>query len=761
MNEKIALALMPLVRRVRTDARGVKKKGGKPYKQDKPLDLEALKHHVNGGPAYGAYPIRPGESVCSMAVLDLDSHKGETPWTAMQAAALEIANEADKRGLAPHLVRSSGGSGIHVIFTWATAQDARSVRAVMREILAALGYSDGAGGVAKHEVEIFPKQDRVALGAYGNYFFLPGAFASVPLDDFTAEPGTKEDFASYRWRDSAPVPIAPEEQNPRAYCNIDADLEEVASAVASIPNPDASDPNAVDYETWFRIVAGIHSADPGEDGREIAETWSEQSDKHSRAWFEHTWAHLKPRDDGVGVGTIFKLARANGWDRWGPAISAALDSIDIEAADAAIPASGQNQQVTTPGVALPIFMINRFGVALPNLTNVKLALANPITANGVRIGYDEFRDELMIAERPGQWRPLNDVDMVRLRMRFEAMQGGIPGIGREIMRDAVAEIADANRFDSAIDWLEGLQWDGVPRIERFFADYFGADDTPYTRATSLYLWTALAGRILVPGIQADIMPILVGEQGLLKSTAVAAIVPDQQFFVEINLTDKDSDLARLMRGKLVVELGELKGMRAREVEHTKAFVTRRHESWVPKFREFSTTYPRRCVLIGTTNDDEFIEDSTGARRFNPIRVARADREAIERDRLQLWAEAAATFRIDLDLGGDGVIWQDAERLAREVHAEFTHDDIWTESVERWLAGREEQGAPFTAAECLSGALLLPGNQLHSGSKRRLALILKRLGYEQQSPRVNGRRMRVWGQMKNASESGTDGTDGNR
>jgi len=300
----------------------------------------------------------------------------------------------------------------------------------------------------------------------------------------------------------------------------------------------------------------------------------------------------------------------------------------------------------------------------------------------------------MLAERPGQWRPVTDVDLIQLRVRFERMQGGIPNIGREMMRDAVTAVAEQFKFDSAQLWLAQLTWDGQPRIERFLTDYFGADDTPYVRATSLYLWTALAGRVLVPGIQADIMPILVGEQGLLKSTAIAAMAPSPEFFAEINLSDKDADLARIMRGKLIVEIGELKGMRSREIEHTKAFVTRRYEQWVPKYKEFTSTYARRAVLFGTTNEDEFLEDATGARRFNPINVRRADRRAIERDRLQLWAEAKECFEQDLAFGGDGVIWQEAERLARAVHEEFTVDDPWTDDVSRWLAERDDKTHRF-------------------------------------------------------------------
>lgn len=751
MKTQIAQALTPLLARVRTDVRGVKQPGGKPYKENRPLDAAALIHHANGGPAYGAYPIRPGESVCMVALFDLDSHKGETPWERMAEVALDLCVELDRHGLVPHPWRSSGGKGIHILLTWATPQDAHNVRVLLKQVLAALGFKDGAGGVAKGEIEIFPKQDRVNAGQYGSYFFLPAAFESVPLDDFTFEPLCKEDIPGYVWKDSANVPAAPVAESAPRHYNVDVDLDEVASAVAAIPNTG----EGLDYDNWFKVIAGIHSCDAGPDGHEIAEAWSEQSNKHKRAWFEHTWSHLdSQRIGGVSVGTIFQLARSHGWDRYGPAITAALDGIDVQAALSAIPAMPQpNPQ--PPQSAWPVFVVNRFGIPKAIITNVKTALENSLTAGGIRFGFDTFRDELMLAERPGQWRPITDVDLIRLRVRFEKMQGGIPNIGREMMRDAVTEVAEHFKFDSAQLWIGQLRWDGQPRIEQFFTDYFGADDTPYVRATSIYVWTALAGRVLVPGIQADIMPILVGDQGLLKSTAIAAMVPSPDFFAEINLSDKDADLARVMRGKLVVEIGELKGMRSREIEHTKAFVTRRYEQWVPKYKEFTATYPRRSILFGTTNESEFLEDATGARRFNPIRVSRADRRAIERDRLQLWAEAKERFEQDLAFGGDGVIWQDAERLAQAVHEEFTVDDPWTGDVLRWLEGRDDPKSPFSSTDCLKGALLLPGNQLHTGTKKRLALILRRLGYFEGRAYIDGRRTRVWQKQDGRDRSGTE------
>jgi predicted P-loop ATPase len=86
------------------------------------------------------------------------------------------------------------------------------------------------------------------------------------------------------------------------------------------------------------------------------------------------------------------------------------------------------------------------------------------------------------------------------------------------------------------------------------------DDTAYTRAVSRYLWTALAGRIVTPGVKADMVPILVGGQGVGKSTGVSAMCPSNEFFTEVSFHEKEDDLARRMRGRLVGEIGELRGL---------------------------------------------------------------------------------------------------------------------------------------------------------------------------------------------------------
>lgn len=407
---------------------------------------------------------------------------------------------------------------------------------------------------------------------------------------------------------------------------------------------------------------------------------------------------------------------------------------------------------TEAPLLLPPFERNRQGEILATVGNLELALQRGDVA-GVHVGYDAFNDELMLAPwKTTAWRAFTDADYTRLRVRLEG--GGFKPIGREIVRDAVTMVADDNRFDSAQLWLKGLTWDGVPRIERFWIDYFNTPDNAYAKSCGLYIWSAMAGRVLEPGVKADMVPILVGEQGIGKSTGVAAMVPDPAFFMEVKFDEEEEKIARRMRGKLVGEIGELRGLHSREVEHIKAFIVRTHEEWIPKFREFSTKFPRRLVFIGTTNNDEFLADETGNRRWLPLRAGTVDVPGVVRDRLQLWAEAAARFT------EGGVQWSGAQELAKDVHAEHTITDPWEEAVLRWLdePSSVERGAPrnrdtlFKMNAVLQEAMGLNTQQLARKDELRAGRILRGLGFEKTVVRDGTHRVKVWGTTETCNNS---------
>jgi predicted P-loop ATPase len=231
------------------------------------------------------------------------------------------------------------------------------------------------------------------------------------------------------------------------------------------------------------------------------------------------------------------------------------------------------------------------------------------------------------------------------------------------------------------------------------------------------------------------MPILVGPQGVLKSSAVKALAPIEGSYVTLSFDKPEVERARLMRGKLVCELEELKGLRTADLEAIKAWITRDAEEWTPKYIEYATRYKRRAVLIGTTNDTDFLADPTGSRRFLPIKVGRADVSKIERDRDQLWAEGIARFR------ASGVLWRPAQRLAAAEHRHYEPEDTWMDAIQEWLTTSRLQ--QVTSKEVLDKALHLEAGQVSKQHTRRVCDVLRKLGWEPRQIRSGRVTKRVW------------------
>lgn len=178
-------------------------------------------------------------------------------------------------------------------------------------------------------------------------------------------------------------------------------------------------------------------------------------------------------------------------------------------------------------------------------------------------------------------------------------------------------------------------------------------------------------------------------------------------------------------------IAELKGLHSRETEHIKAWMTKQHEDWTPKYREFNTTYPRRLVLIGTTNLEEFLADETGNRRWLPVKVKGViDVDRIAKDCPQLWAEGREIFNVV------GVAYKEAEALAIEIHDEFRISDVWEAKVDGWLQYNDVNHVAtpafdrnfVTILEVLEGALHMEAKYCTPKHKERVGKILRALGY---------------------------------
>lgn len=393
------------------------------------------------------------------------------------------------------------------------------------------------------------------------------------------------------------------------------------------------------------------------------------------------------------------------------------------------------KELVRPVRELPQFSRNKAGKIDPTATDLAKALAHPVFC-GAWISYDTFLDDIMLAppeqiEGRQQWRSLKDTDYQKFKIALEGR--GFWKLGKEGIRDAVHLQAEQATIDSAQEWLNRLTWDGTTRIDDFLALYFGVEPSDYAQAVSRYMWSAMAGRILSPGCQADMVPVFCGEQGARKTSAIKAIAPSGDHYVEINMTERDDNLSRKLRGKLVGELEELRGLNGRDANEIKAWITRTHEEWTPKFKERSFKFPRRLLLFGTHNENRFLADPTGERRWLPFVAAThgpIQPEAIARDRGQLWAEAALRFRVG------GIDWSDAERLAKKEHAKFKIVDTWEQTILNWSAepnvvGVLRRDAGFSIPEALGACGLLVGSMtaMHAA---RMTRVLATIGFREEN-----------------------------
>lgn len=396
-----------------------------------------------------------------------------------------------------------------------------------------------------------------------------------------------------------------------------------------------------------------------------------------------------------------------------------------------------------------MYRISRFkdeksGKIAANLSTVVAALQAGRDYCGVDVRHDTFRSSEVYREKATEdWRPLTDARTIVAR-KFLLENRGFGSIPRDLMRDAVLAAGYEDTFDSMKDYLERTlpEWDGVDRITNFFARYCASADTPLQWAIARYMWAALYGRATSPeGIKADIVIVLVGRQGARKSTLVRALAPRDDLAGEISLETRDSDLARQVRGKVVIEIPELVGMSKKDVAAVKYWISLDRDAYIPKYQERETVSPRRCIFIMTTNDRSFLSDTTGNRRYGVVEVGQIDIEAVRRDSLQLWAQARVLFE------KEGIDHRSVEQLSAEENKKYMYSDPWDEAVASWLEAQalapKETRPPLTAVNILQFAIGASTARVSPADGRRLSAVMERLGYRVKKTKVSGKDTRLF------------------
>ena len=284
------------------------------------------------------------------------------------------------------------------------------------------------------------------------------------------------------------------------------------------------------------------------------------------------------------------------------------------------------------------FVTDEKGKIIPNnQNNVRTALAKL----GVVVRYNEFCDHIELAGLDGFGPVLDDAALTRIWLTIDARFRFRPSQG--FLQNFIFDAARLASFHPVRDYLAGLQWDGAARLDRWLVDYAGAVESDYVRAVGSLMLTAAVRRVRKPGVKFDEMVVLESPtQGTDKSSALATLaVHDEWFSDDLPLNVEGKRVIEALRGKWIIEAAELSGMRKADVEHVKALLSRTVDRGRLSYDRIVSNVPRQAIFVATTNSEKYLRDTSGNRRFWPVRVDRFDVKALRRDRDQLWAEAAA------------------------------------------------------------------------------------------------------------------------
>lgn len=361
---------------------------------------------------------------------------------------------------------------------------------------------------------------------------------------------------------------------------------------------------------------------------------------------------------------------------------------------------------------------------------------------GISLSYDEFSMECIVEGLKGYGPILDDATIDELYLTLEREFSLVPKY--ENFRRSIKSACRRNRFHPVRDYLSKVQkeWDGHPRIDSWLAAYAGAPETPLVSAISAIMLMAAVRRVRCPGAKFDEMVVLEGSQGKNKSTALAVLAGEQWFSDRTPLNVPPRDVIERLRGRWILECGELAAMRRTGVEDLKVFLSGQTDVSTMKYERETTQYNRQCIFIGTTNEAHYLTDPTGNRRFWPVPVTVFDIAALTRDRNQLWGEAATR-----EAAGESIrLPQELWEAAAAEQAEREERDEWDGIISEWLEAelrdnRRNPHEPYRitiAAIGRNSPLAITPDKLTSMIEKRIARSLRRCGWKM-THQSNGKR----------------------
>ena len=304
-----------------------------------------------------------------------------------------------------------------------------------------------------------------------------------------------------------------------------------------------------------------------------------------------------------------------------------------------------NQKFLSVSDTRSILAPDKDGKPLTTIENFATIMRNDKTYSHIRFNEMAGCAEVHTKDKIAKW---TDADEANSMMYIESKYGLY---SKDKHSAALRILFDDRSYNPVIDMVDSYEWDGEQRCEMFLHEWAKVEDSAYTREVSRLIFAGGIHRLYAPGTKFDDVPILIGtKQGEGKSSLIRFLAIEDQYYGEVNMMEGQQSIEQL-RGKWICEISELLALtKTKEQEAAKAYITRQVDSYRKPWDKNVSDLPRRCIMIGSTNNDSPLSDRTGNRRYYPVEVHCNGYDLFDHEQecreyiKQCWAEARDRYK---------------------------------------------------------------------------------------------------------------------
>ena len=335
---------------------------------------------------------------------------------------------------------------------------------------------------------------------------------------------------------------------------------------------------------------------------------------------------------------------------------------------------------------------------------------------------------------------------------------GYKGATIENICNCIQVVGTRNTFNAILDRIDGCEWDGVDRIAQIFEMWqISADDT--LSRTLIKKWLKQCYCMLHNNIDnpfsGEFALVFMGGQGAAKTRFFEKLALINKYYGEgksINPDNKDSTMQATT--VWICELGEIGSTMKKDLDKVKAFMTLAVDEYRVPYGRTTERHPRITSFCGTVNDEQFLLDQTGNRRWGTIKLPERlkvsyDEQIKPFNAEQLWAQVKQLVSKDLQ---NGYTYANCFRLTQEEQVQLSElNNGFTKPMKGYVEIRDViedimNNVPENyelGFKTISATEFKRENEdvLRAISANQIGQVLNKLGYEQTIVRENGRQKR--------------------